>query len=41
MAFIHGDVNAPRIEGLWGKGFFFAALSLGPRIVLGSEWVLG
>lgn len=39
MVFIHDDVNAPRIEGPWGKGFFFAALSRGPRTVLGSEWV--
>lgn len=37
MVFIHEDVNATGIEAPWGQGFFFTALSPGPRTVLGPE----
>lgn len=40
MVFIYDDVNAPRIEGSWGKNFFFfffPALYLGPMTVLGRQ----
>lgn len=40
MVFIHEDVNVTRIEAPWGQGFFFIALSPGPRAVLGSECAL-
>lgn len=35
MVFIHEDINATGIEAPWG--FFFTALSPGPRTVLGPE----